>query len=354
MRMAAFLKRNNPGVLLLAVFFIVSLVVPATREAHLLCIRLLLPLKGRTFVQGQPPGCIVYTIPNVQFTERHRQELRRNSSRSPDEFVLATAAGSFFELQPPPAATWTNHSLLEWGAIRCAWVYGSQELQTNQIGGIPTREGLMAALRTTREIIRTAQGVYPTNGALWIAEALLDFREEADAAALDALRLAAGKGRWHAGTRDAFLHIFGLLEDAGLSKLDAAGEASDQMPDYFALGVQRRIEREIQRLMAEALNQTNDQRFFELLGLVVDLRKPDWVDRDATLQNRFRSSYAGDDLVNAMAKRMGREPLPEISSTNFAARSALRQEIFRDYLDRQAEQQTASRFLGQMDTFTTE
>lgn len=67
-----------------------SLLIPESREFQVLTFRLLLRLPGiRTVVQGQPAGCVVHIVPNVQFTERFRQQCAANAAVSPDDFLLA-------------------------------------------------------------------------------------------------------------------------------------------------------------------------------------------------------------------------------------------------------------------------
>ena len=47
--------------LLFGILLLGSVLIPATREAQVLCIRLLLRLEGNTVVQGSSPGCMIAT-----------------------------------------------------------------------------------------------------------------------------------------------------------------------------------------------------------------------------------------------------------------------------------------------------
>ena len=67
------IKGDHLAFLPLIVLFIAPLWLPSVREAHVLCLRWLLHLKGDTYVQGNPPGRVVYTVPNVQFTDTQTQ-----------------------------------------------------------------------------------------------------------------------------------------------------------------------------------------------------------------------------------------------------------------------------------------
>jgi hypothetical protein len=73
-------RRMGPQGFLLcitAIALVGSLLDPDVRELHILTFRLLFHLQGDTWVQGQPGGCDVYPVPNVQISAKlERKSLR--------------------------------------------------------------------------------------------------------------------------------------------------------------------------------------------------------------------------------------------------------------------------------------
>ena len=180
------IRQKLPSLLLVALISI-SFFMPSAREAHVLCFRLLFHLNGKTFVQGQPSGCVLYIIPNVQFSKGYQEEMRQRSKRSPDDFILAMATGTWRDLKPPSAVVWTNHLLLEWGALTYAWSQSEQQSPAGRTNDDVARHVNSSSLNTAGEVIRLAQAVDGTNGALWLAEALVNFQGQQDEAALASL-----------------------------------------------------------------------------------------------------------------------------------------------------------------------
>ena len=350
-------RRLGRQVLIFGVLFLVSLLIPASREMHVLAARFLLHVRGDTFVRGQPSGCAVYTIPNVQFTEKHQQELRERSRNSLEDYVVARATRDYFKLQLPPAAVATNHPLLQWAAFQFASIprqYQAPAGSTNRT--VPSAADL-SSMKTAQQFVQLAQSVDSTNGALSLAEAVLYFGEQRDEVALAALRLAATNGDWNAHTEKSFGYIVKLFENAGLSRLDAAIEANFQAPSYSVLALQGMIRRQLERLMIMAVTNRNDRRFSELLGILVELRKAEWADKDTLFANSFRYFSFPDDLINAMTARLGQDPLPEskeFSVAIFEKQRTLRRQVFHDFLAKHADGQVATAFLAQTSTVKTE
>src|SRR5688572_4203394 len=108
MMRSAFAKLNFAHLVLIALLG-ATLWFPSTREAHSLCLRLLLRLKGNTFVQGQSSGCIIYTIPRIEFTPQRVEAIRNHSKDSIDAYALAAVTGDYARLESPAAdSSWTN------------------------------------------------------------------------------------------------------------------------------------------------------------------------------------------------------------------------------------------------------
>jgi hypothetical protein len=326
------------GFALLAIVFVITLVIPSTREAHVLCLRLVFPAQGKTFVRGQPSGCISYTIPNVQFSDGYRAELIANANRSPNDFALAATTSEWCDLQFPPAQLWTNHPLLNWGALTCG--YTASAYRTNDHD------------RSEAEnIIKIAEAAQPDNGALWLAEALFRFDQHHDEAAVAALELAVKKTNWMTSNKQNFEHLTALYQDAGLSQLDATLAANLASCENPLQMIQMKLKSNLSGLMVAAIDSSNDDEFLNLLTLLVDLRKIDWKDGSTFLRNTFGWFGADDELFEAMRKRLGVESQ---TFSDYSKERIFREEVFRDYLARQTNQMIVGRFWGQADLAVTE
>lgn len=355
-------KKINVNYVAVVVLFALSLCFSSTREAHVLCARLLLHISRETFVQGQPPGCVIQTLPNVQFTEKRRQDLRVRSTNSLEDFMLANATGDYSGVEAPAAeAAWSNHPLLEWAALRLTWISCREYSHLNSTNSFETNAVAMAAVKNARLTLQYALTASPTNGALWLAEAYICFAEGQNQAALHALQIAATNPIWSAALEAEFLFIKELLHNAGLSELDAAIGANRQLSDTSALEIQGRCSRSIGQLMLVAVNENNDRQFTMLLQLLVQLRRAEWSCRSEFTFNSFRRFRFGNDLINGMAKQMGKEPLPEsdglpyeqFHKTQEQVRE-LREQIFQGYLNQHADPITVARFLTQSEDYKTE
>jgi hypothetical protein len=312
-------------------------------------------LKGETFVQGNPPGCMVYTIPNVQFTERRRQELRSRSTNSLDDFVLATATGSYFELESPSAEeSWSNHPLLEWAALRLAWICSRQYSDSNPTNVPVANETARASVTNAFGAIQIAQKADPTNGALWLAEASLHFAQKQDQAALAALRMAANNGNWIASTAPMFSYVAGRLKKAGLSQLDASYEADNLSADWSLLYIQGKCMRSLQGLMIAAVKADDAEQFSMLLKVLTELRRVERSGTGELAMNSFRSYRGNDEFINAMAQQMGKNPLPDSGKVTYEERSKLREQIAAEFISRVADQKTVASFVTQSEDYRTE
>jgi hypothetical protein len=344
----ALTKIKLPHIIITILFF-ASIWFSSAREAQSLCFRLLLHLKGDTFVQGQPPGCVIYTIPNVQFTDKYKQKLRTHSKDSLNAFALAMAGGNWLTLEPPsPEPSWINHPLLQWAALR---------LTSIAIDSQQTNSGY---LKIAHDTVRLAQTTNPTNGALLLADACLDFKDQNDATAMVALETAATKRYWDATSAESFNYLSLLLETAGLSKLDAAIWANNLNADDSARFVQARCLGNIQRLMMQSVNSGNDTQLLQLLNVLVGLRRAEWTDNAGIINNFRRITDArpfDDDLLNAIAMRLGQNPLPDMTTNanaNYKLYQEARLKIFQDYFDHLSDQKLAAVFIEQGEAFKQE
>ncbi len=328
-----------------------SLLMPAAREMHGMCLRMLFQLRGETMVQGQPPGCVIYTVPNVVFTEEHQAELRKTSATSPDNYALASSFGDYSKLEAPPVSTWTNHALLKWGALQLAWIAIQESERTNE--NRLTNESATALREVVLQLVRHAQSVDPTNGAHWLAEAALQFAAKDDVAALTSLRSAASNKVWQADTENTFTHMTRLFVEAGFSKLDAAAVANNLSPTTYAMTLQTPIRRNMARLMESAVRERDDEEFNRLFQLLVSLRQARWDEKNHMFDQSLPLFHLTDELVDAMAVRVG-TTMPAVLGPDEPdtsdARRRLRQQVFQNFLDRYDDAQTVARYRGQSDS----
>ena len=69
-------------------------------------VRLLFHIKdANTFVQGQPRGCVIYVVPNVQFRDQYLRRLRADAATSPDAYLLARHCPRS-DIEIPPVERW--------------------------------------------------------------------------------------------------------------------------------------------------------------------------------------------------------------------------------------------------------
>jgi hypothetical protein len=328
---------------LLIALLAVALWFPSTREAQSMCLRWLLGLQGNTFVQGQPPGCIIYEIPNVQFTPKYRTELRSRSTNSLDDFALATVTGNALELPwPPVESAWTNSPLFRWIVLQSTW---------RSVAAAGTNFIPQASFNSLKRLTDLALMADSSNGAFWQAKAAIDFAAHDNTAATSALWTASSRTNWAAGSADLFAHLSRLSEQAGLSELDAASQAEGE--DSFAASLQGQNRVFIDNQMVQAVRQGRPEQFARLFRLLVELRRTDWTDTSAFVYNAYRRFSPSDELTAAMAV-----PLKINLATNWTSdygrAKIIRQQIFQDFLGKYADSATVARFNSRAEAYETE
>ena len=330
--------------LVLAALLAATFWFPSAREAHSLCFRLLLHLKGDTVVHGQQPGCIIQTIPQVDFTPQGEAEIRKCSKDSLDGYALAICTGDESTLEAPTiAAVSTNHPLLAWAALRMSMASDWQR-DTNKPA---TFKLLPATVASARQAITLAQSVEPTNGALWLAEACLNFSEHHDAAALAALQQAASNSSWSAHSAVAFTNLVALCRSAGLSELDAAVQANWGRADASPLELQGYASRNLTRLFTQAVSAGDEAMLSKLLKICTDLRRAEWSDKSTAIFNSISLRDYYDDLINAMTLKLGRNPIPTNDAVDYRELNKLKQQNFNDYFNQLSDQRLATIYLTQ-------
>lgn len=271
----------------LAVALFATLLVPATREVHVLIVRMLFHLNGRTIVEGQPAGCVLYNIPHVILREDQRRRIAAESDRSPEAFALAVATGARRPAVPPVSA-WQGHPMLSWAALQATLPVCDEYRDP----GEPAPSS-----RVALELVRAAQAEEPHNGLLWLAEAAILFYDEQPDDAVEALRTCAEKPQWDAKGEEADRFLAEQLAAQGMPELDAYIEARDRLTFH---DVARYAAKQLAEQMASAISEGRDGRVVDLLSTQQGLSHARCKNHE--LYNLFRRPLADDDLLAAAAQ----------------------------------------------------
>lgn len=320
---------------------LVTLAVPSTRELQVLLARLLFDVRdAHTFVQGQPPGCGVYIVPDAQFREPYIRGLGADAATSPDAFVIARySLGP--RLQTPPVEHWANHPLVEWATFdlvqRTVRPLCTEDAESVGNGDDPTGRAWV--------LTRQAQREHPDNGALWIAEAGLHFYQGRSEEALEALRIAAEKPEWNSQRAASVLYAADLLQAAGLPRFDAVTDAWSR---WYPQGqiVARKVQEHIHDMMTAAVVEGDDTRFSVLARQLRSLQDGLW--EGSVVPNGFQAwPYLHDatGLVGAMADRLG-IAVPAYDEMEYEQARVLRDRVLGDYLHRYLEDRPAGELLA--------
>jgi hypothetical protein len=332
---------------ILVIAFIAALLEPHLRESYALCVRLILPFKTKCEVNGQIPGCIVFVVPNVRFTDVETAHQLTDSNRSPDDFALAFANSGYHGIDFPPPGTWQSHPVLQWGALIETYCLIEERSATDKTMLVPQQR----RAQIVRETLRLAEQECPTNGALWLAEASLDFLGQNETGAVSNLTTAASKENWIWGDANTTLYLTKLGRRSGLSKLDSALAAS-AANNYQPLELQHYLLQNIKSLMVDSLNQTNFSKFSKLFATVVELRTASWTDLGTP--NSFRSFTPGDEVIAAMSNSDPRMHSGLTNIVSFEARRSASSDAFDDFLTRHASLSDVARYFGQRDVHQQE
>lgn len=248
-----------PGLLLL-----ISLAVPATRELHLLLLRMYLRVPGgETYVHGQPPGCTMYIVPSVEFTRDAGSRLLDRSNQSPDAFLLAHAVNSS-RVSLPPADLVAAHPILPWIALRASCLaHDRARLSRWQSTTQPRPDRDLPSdtlLEEALAIVRSAQSSEPQNGMLWVAEALLRFDLGQDTAADRAIAAASSAAAWDDESRNAYPCLRNLFMKHGFPEFDASILAYSNAGPLSSRAASHSLRRELLEHMASAVEEQDSRR----------------------------------------------------------------------------------------------
>ena len=334
--------------LTLAVLLVYTLADPTARELHSLTWRLLFHIPGEhTFVQGQPPGCTIFVVPNVRFTDEYRNWIIENASSSPEAYLLASHSVCHSPDLPPPNS-WRDSPYVGWAA--CKYAVDAQIAARLSVRDDATTAALSPEIQRqiadARTVIQFAQEEHPGNGALWLADAALHWAEHDRQATLASLRTAASKNDWDYGT-DAHMHAIELLRHLGFSRLDAASEP------YWTVMLPLRLRNSaadaLNDMMADAADQNDDAAFENLATLRRDLQRVDQRIPEAKNALRRIVPYCGISSLNeAMARRLGAE-IPDDATIAAAERKAIAARVAHDFLTANLPPQLAGDLLDAND-----
>lgn len=332
-------RRMGAARWVLAALFLASVAVPVTREIQLLLVRLLFNLNGDTVVQGQLPGCVIYPIPNIRFSDEMSERIQAEAASDPDAYLIAQtyAVGSWDPSCVPPAERWTGHSLTPYAAITAAAALAIR------LGAGSREENDLLKCRTQamRELVRRAQFDHPDNGAPWLAEAALDFTQANEAAALSALRVAASKPTWDAQSKVSRERQCVLLEHRGFPHLEALTSVTSGVPPTLYLVSS--IRNHLAKTIATTIRTGDREHFSILMELLRTLMGVSW--RDPRCQRDIFSDILDDDeeIGEAMADRLKIEGPIQPGRRNLTDDE--RETLLRDYLTLQLGLQGASKLL---------
>jgi len=299
-RWRAILKRIGYVRLALAAALLVTLAVPATREMHILTFRLLFRIPGpNTNVQGQPEGCRILVIPNLEFHEEYEEVRQRESQLGPEEYLLALTCRRWRPPPvPPPVEKWRGEDDLL--LLSALWGTEAVPFTTEKLD----RRPVLA-------LVKEAQDRFPTNGYLWLAEARLHHAQGDRGKALSALREAAKRPAGPMVTPASEDRAHEILVKAGLSHLDASLQAVYRR--YGTSCVASGASGDIADQIADAISQDDRDRVLALLRVADQLRKARF--RPSPALNPFDHTLTlNHEIGEAAAQQLGRK-LPYCSPT---------------------------------------
>lgn len=288
-------------------------IAPSTRETQLLCIRLLFRWAGDVWVQGQPESCSLEMVPNSQLSERAKQRVLAEATNSADAYIAATAATKWPKTSPS-AEAWRGHPLLAWAAWKFTWGHHIQIRygKTND----PMRCGVAA--EQALGVVRIAQESMTNNGALWLAEACLQFDRRETNAALAALQEAVRRTNWTMLRRQTYSELVSRYRALGLSHVDAAIDVNRnevEIPESL-----------INAHLSDAMigNVGYDERSRDFFMLAQQLRNVPWADPRYQARNKRQYSLGGSDFAEAVMKHRG---ITNSSRDEYSAKAKVQREL---------------------------
>ncbi|MHC4253240.1 MAG: hypothetical protein ACYS9X_29320, partial [Planctomycetota bacterium] len=314
-RWLAVLKRIGTIRLALAIAFLVTLAVPATREMHVLTFRLLFRIPGpNTYVQGLPEDGHVRVVPSVVFHNEYEEARLRESHRGLEEYFLALTCRRW-RAPPvaPPVEKWEGEDDL---LLLCA-LWGTESV-TDRDGDFD--HGRVLAL------VKPAQHRFPANGYLWLAEARIRYEQGDRDKAVSALHEAAKRPDGPIVTPASEDRAHEILVKAGLSHLDASRKAVYRRQWLWSVpwGARSCLADDI----AEAISEDDKDRILPLLHTVDALRKAGF---ELTPGVRLLGgTLTASEIGEAAAEKLGRK-LPDLGTSRYQARKQALKDATIDY-----------------------
>lgn len=290
---------------------LITLCISSTRELHWLNARLLLNINpGETIVAGQPIGCVEYNVPSVQLREARIDELATHAATSIDAYLIVSMHRFYLGVIPDDRTCNGDH-LIEWTAMTAA---------SEMFVAASTTDVPQDLSEPALHVIHRAQHLHPSNGALWLAEALVHFTNGADDAGLAALQCAGDRPRWHSGKQRAFVRVSTLLEQRGLPSIDAIRKSEYSSFPWLHT---RELRDHVEQLMRDSVRTGQDTAFASLLAVWGRLNQCKWENSEYPKAGigipRERELYiAMAEAIEANPPDYNKHPFPEDAERRLA------------------------------------
>ena len=188
---------------------LVALALPVSRALAVTSLEYFFPLSRTLDVDGQSPGCVLESVPNVRFADHFARREAERAGASPDDYLLALIADrGADEIKHGSGEVWDRHPLATWIALR----------DSGPARRIKVDQAAAAAINV--ELERAARRE-PGNAAPVAAEANVKLAQGDEAGALEQLRVAAHLPSWSEHRAEARMYLKSLATDRGLPAYDA-------------------------------------------------------------------------------------------------------------------------------------
>lgn len=326
------MRRLLASVLSLAVItaFASTFILPATCETQRLLWRMLLrlPRENTSFMTASPS----WIVPWVRISDSFRDRLASNQPGTPDCYVVGRCIRARLNHFPSPEL-WQDHPLARWAAMDA--VVNVWSLKPAASAGTPLAAVRLQPSEPVSNIlatIRQAQFEYPTEGGLWLAEAVVLFELGDDSGGYNCAWNAINRNDWTKSMDRFPEHASLLLQQEGLPRLEADRIAFQAIWDEPHSQLSHRVCDFLVQMAARAIHAGAYDAADECLIAFLSLGGVARESLGSTVEIEHNAGFA--ELVNAMAARSGAMVPSRRDSNDLEAVSALEKRAFADYLDR--------------------
>jgi hypothetical protein len=287
-------------------------------------------------VPAEQPEGVFSSVLTVQLSAEQKRAALANAAKDPDSY-LAAAYSFGMDVPHPPLQFWRGHSQLTWLAFRLT----DEVAELARAGPAVDRNAeipdnlLNQKVEEALHATTMAQEVNPDNGALWIAESVLQFTRGSDFDGISALLSAAAKPNWNSGAADLFAYMIEQRGQQGLPRFDATMNIWS-VPWLPGLRVPARTREHLLRIMADTVEHRDSARFGEFASLLRGLQEGVW--QSGERYNVFQALPFYDQpscLFAAMAAALGVDLFaygdPD-SNVGHQARVAIGDRVLQEYL----------------------